>query len=107
VFDENKRFAPAFDESDRIRFEVDMIVESVGQAADMSYVSGNLKDALELTPRRQVKVSEEGQTSIAWLFAGGDIVHGPDAIHGIADGHAAARGIERYLRERAGSDNLV
>jgi len=34
------------------------------------------------------------------LFAGGDIVNGPDIIHGIADGHDAARGIDKYLMGR-------
>jgi len=97
VFDEEKRFSPRFDEDDRIKFEVDMVVESVGQASDMSYIDKELIEKIEMTPRRQVKVSDEGQTSLPWLFAGGDIVHGPDAITAIADGHAAARGIEAYL----------
>jgi len=42
-------------------------------------------------------VNEKGQTSIPWLFAGGDIVHGPDIIHGVADGHKAAMGIDEFL----------
>jgi glutamate synthase (NADPH/NADH) small chain len=29
---------------------------------------------------------------------GGDIIQGPDVIHGIANGHKAARGIDMYLR---------
>ena len=99
-FDEEHRFSPRFDESDRITFEVDMVGESVGQGSDTSYIAKEFADLLETTPRRQVKVSEEGQTSLPWLFAGGDIVHGPDAIHAIADGHAAARGIDRYLSDR-------
>ena len=97
VFDEDHRFSPRFDENDRIKFDVDMVIESVGQASDMSYVEPEFVEQLETTPRRQVKVTEEGQTSLPWLFAGGDIVHGPDAIHAIADGHAAARGIEAFL----------
>jgi len=98
VFDENRRFSPTFDESDRIRFEVDMVIESVGQAADTSYLEPEIAASLEMTQGRRIKVDEEGRTSIPWLFAGGDLVHGPDAIHAIADGHAAARGIDRFLR---------
>jgi glutamate synthase (NADPH/NADH) small chain len=28
---------------------------------------------------------------------GGDIIEGPDVIHGIANGHKAAKGIDQYL----------
>ncbi len=34
------------------------------------------------------------------VFAGGDIVHGPDAIHAIADGHRSAKAIDEYLTKR-------
>jgi len=32
------------------------------------------------------------------LFAGEDIVHGPDIINGVADGYRAAKGIDEYLK---------
>jgi len=97
VFNEEGRFAPEFDEEDSLHIEGDMVIEAIGQASDMGYIPEETMKDLTLTPRRQVEVGENGQTSIPWLFAGGDIVHGPDAIHGIADGHAAAKGIDEYL----------
>lgn len=100
VFDEQKRFSPTFDETDRLRFDVDMVIEAVGQASDLSYIDEAMAAGIERTPRRQFTVNEDCQTSLPWLFAGGDIAHGPDAIHAIADGHAAARGIDRYLSSR-------
>jgi glutamate synthase (NADPH) small chain len=100
IFDENGRFAPKFDESDRRFYEGQLVVEAIGQASDMSYIPESIRNDLEMTPRRQVAVSDENQTSVPWLFAGGDIVHGPDVINGIADGHRAAAGIERYLDQR-------
>lgn len=97
VFDNEGRFAPKFDENERIHVEADMVIESIGQAADLSYLPEERKDSLIFTKRRQVEIDEYGQTSIPWLFAGGDIVRGPDAINGIADGHRAAQGIDKYL----------
>jgi glutamate synthase (NADPH) small chain len=98
VFNEEGRFAPEFDEEDSLHIDGDMVIEAIGQASDMGYIPEETMKDLTLTPRRQVEVGENGQTSIPWLFAGGDIVHGPDAIHGIADGHAAAKGIDAYLK---------
>jgi len=98
VFDENGRFNPTFDEKDVIIIEGDMIVEAIGQAPDYSYLPEELKSKLEFT-RGRILVNEYGQTSIPWLFAGGDIVHGPDIINGVADGHRAAEGIDRYLNQ--------
>lgn len=97
ILDESGAFRPRFDENDRVFLEADLVVEAIGQAADLGYLPEEITGSLKLTERRQVEVSEEGQSSVPWLFAGGDIVHGPDAITGIADGCRAARGIEKYL----------
>lgn len=97
IFDESGAFRPRFDENDRVFLEAELVVEAVGQAADLGYLPEEITRELQMTERRQLQVSEEGQTSVPWLFAGGDIVRGPDAITGIADGRRAARGIEKYL----------
>jgi glutamate synthase (NADPH/NADH) small chain len=97
IFDETGAFKPRFDDNDRRFLEAGLVVEAIGQASDLGYLSEEVTRELKLTERRQVAVSEEGQTSVPWLFAGGDITRGPDAITGIADGHRAALGIEKYL----------
>lgn len=49
--------------------------------------------------RKKLQVKHNGQFAhYDWLFAGGDIIHGPDIISAIADGHEAARGIDDYLK---------
>ncbi len=48
---------------------------------------------------RRIKVSEFYQTSLGWLFVGGDIVKGPDVINAIASGHKAAVGIDTFLNK--------
>ncbi len=72
-----------------------MVVEAIGQGGDNSYIDDNYDIEYE-GPR--IKVDEEQQTSLPWLFAGGDIVQGPDVITGIKTGHDAAVGIDKYLR---------
>ena len=74
-----------------------MVVESIGQGMDMSYISDELKDKLEFGPRGRLNVNEYYQSSVDWLFVGGDMVQGPDVIHGIANGHKSAIGIDNFL----------
>ena len=96
IFDREGRFNPEFDLDDTQFYEGDMIVESIGQASDLSYIS---EETIEYTPRRQIAVEGDFQVkNHPWLFAGGDIVKGPDVITGIATGHLAAMGIDQYLR---------
>ncbi|OHD10199.1 MAG: hypothetical protein A2Y41_11890 [Spirochaetes bacterium GWB1_36_13] len=97
VFDENKRFHPVFDLCEEKIFYGDMIVEAIGQSADYSYL-GDFKDQLEFEQGR-IKSDEKGRTSLDWFFIGGDILHGPDIIHGIADGHRSAQAIDEYLNQ--------
>jgi glutamate synthase (NADPH/NADH) small chain len=99
-FDEEGRFNPKFDENNRFFYEGDMIVESIGQGMDISYIPDPLMEQLEKGARGRLKVNEDFSTSLPWLFAGGDIIQGPDVIHGIANGHTAAKGIDTYLKNR-------
>ncbi|MDP8231524.1 MAG: FAD-dependent oxidoreductase [Candidatus Zophobacter franzmannii] len=97
VFDETGSFSPKFDENQKKFFEADMIVESIGQGMDLSYISEELKVGLKFDPRGRIKVNEDFQSDLKWLFIGGDIIQGPDVIHGIANGHIAAKAIDKYL----------
>ena len=100
VFDEDHRFNPKFDEENKNFFEGDMIIESIGQAADMSYIPEELKEKLEFGPRGRLVINEYHQSTVDWLFVGGDMVVGPDVIHGISNGHKAAIGIDHFLTSK-------
>ena len=100
VFDEEHRFSPKFDENDKRFFEGDMIVESIGQGMDISYITEDIKESLEFGPRGRIVVDKYFQSGAKWLFVGGDIIQGPDVIHGIANGHKAAHGIDKYLHTK-------
>ncbi len=100
LFDDTGKFNPQCNLDNNQVFETDMVVESIGQGMDISYISGELKDEITMGPRGRVQVDKYYQSSIPWLFLGGDIIQGPDVIHGIANGHQAARGIDKYLSEK-------
>ena len=100
LFDATGNFNPQCNMENARFFEGDMVVESIGQGMDLSYIAEPLKDDIEMGPRGRIKVSSDFQTSVPWLFMGGDTIQGPDVIHGIANGHRAAMGIDKYLTEQ-------
>ena len=96
IFDENNRFNPKTDESDKEFYEGDMVIEAIGQRPDYGFLGETIEKKLDIVGGRVV-TDEAGGTDIPWLFAGGDIVHGPDVIHAIADGHRSAQAIDEFL----------
>ncbi|MEL0586583.1 MAG: FAD-dependent oxidoreductase [Candidatus Thiodiazotropha sp. (ex. Lucinoma kazani)] len=99
IFDEQGRFAPAYDESDELVHEGDMIIEAIGQMSDVSILGEQLTEELEWN-RGRIQVDDNGHTSVDWLWAAGDCVKGPDVVHAVADGHRVAASIERWLAGR-------
>jgi glutamate synthase (NADPH/NADH) small chain len=97
LFDATGNFNPQTNMEIKKFFEGDMIVESIGQGMDLSYLSEGIKENLEMGARGRIKVNSDFQTSLPWLFMGGDTIQGPDVIHGIANGHKAALGIDKFL----------
>ncbi len=99
VFDEEGKFNPEFDDKEKKDFECSMVVEAIGQAPDFTFISEDIKVKLKYEGRR-MKVNEYGQTSLPWLFIGGDILRGPDVINAIDTGHKAARGIDKFISSK-------
>ncbi len=98
VFDDQGRFSPKFDINKKQFFKADMVVESIGQRMDLGYLEGPFKQQITMDSRGRIQVDGGYRTSLPWLFAGGDIIEGPDVIHAIANGHKAAKAIDNYLR---------
>ncbi|BDU50723.1 FAD-dependent oxidoreductase [Haliovirga abyssi] len=98
IFDGQHRFNPQFDTSDVKMVEGTQVYVSIGQSPDYSYLDKELEEKLGITRGKITKIGKNRQVEgVDWLFAGGDIVQGPDVIHGIADGHEAAKAIDEYL----------
>jgi len=98
VYDENKRFAPKFDESVTTEIGGDTVLLSVGQSADLSFIDAQ-HDGIEMrSPQQIVNDPATCATSAPGVFIAGDIAYGPRLmIHAIASGKQAARSVYRYL----------
>ncbi len=96
VFDDQKRFNPAFDENDLTTIEADQIIVAIGQSVDEELVS-HIKIQSERGCFKTDPVT--GQTSVPGIFAGGDNASGPaSVIDAVAAGKRVAESIERYLK---------
>ena len=98
VFDENKRFNPAFYENSETQFECDTVILAIGQAPNLDFLRPD--DGVEISPRGLIQVSRDTlMTSAPGIFAGGDCAFGPRLIiDSVGDGKRAAVGIDEYLR---------
>jgi NADPH-dependent glutamate synthase beta subunit-like oxidoreductase len=98
VFDENKRFNPAFYEGTETQLECDTIIMAIGQAPRLDFLKP--EDKVDISPRGLISVNPATlMTSAAGIFAGGDCVFGPRLIiDSVGDGKRAAIGIDEYLR---------
>jgi glutamate synthase (NADPH) small chain len=99
VFDENGKFNPSFDKENTDFFPADMIIESIGQGMNLSYLDKDFKNKIDMDERGRIIVNDYFQSSLKQIFAGGDIIQGPDVITAIANGHKAAKGIDAFLQK--------
>lgn len=97
VFDENKRFAPQYDETDCITVKADNILVTVGQSIQW----GSLLKDTSVEFNRNMTVQADGftyQTGQTDIFTGGDCYTGPKfAIDAIAAGKQGAISIHRFV----------
>jgi glutamate synthase (NADPH/NADH) small chain len=76
---------------------VKSIYIAAGQVANYHLLPKEIQE--QVTPKGKLKINNKGQVeNHPWLFAGGDIVKGPDIINGVHTGHQAAMGIDDWLR---------
>ena len=55
-------------------------------------------NGLEVDERGLLEVDEDGMTSVAGVFAAGDVVNGPlTVVHAVAGAKQAVAGIKEYL----------
>jgi NADH-quinone oxidoreductase subunit F len=79
--------------------EADTVLPAVSQYADLPFIPA---ENIGLTPWGTFTVDNDSMmTTMEGVFAGGDVVRGPDTvIRAIADGKKAAMSIDRYLGGR-------
>jgi NADH-quinone oxidoreductase subunit F len=104
VFDDEGCFNPTCDLEDTRFVEADNILISIGQAADMSFLSADSQLERELWGALVVNTNTLA-TNVPGVFAGGDFTTGPTfVIRAIASGRRAAIAINKYL---TGDDSPV
>jgi len=99
VYNQNKRFAPQYDNSITTEIEGDTILLSVGQSPDLSFLDAQRDGIAMRSPHIVTNDAVSGATSAPDVFIAGDVAYGPRLmIHAIASGKQAARSVYRYLR---------
>jgi len=77
--------------------ETDCIITAISQESDLQFLGSN--HGLEVTKWGTVAVNDNLMTKKKGIFAGGDVTLGPSTvIECIAQGHEAAKSIDRYIR---------
>ncbi len=101
-FDDAGRRKPKAVDGSEVIIEADMVIPAVSQHSDLPFID---KDEARITNWGTLVIDPEtAMTTLRGVFAGGDVVRGPDvAIQAIADGKLAARSIDRFL---GGTGNL-
>jgi NADPH-dependent glutamate synthase beta subunit-like oxidoreductase/2,4-dienoyl-CoA reductase-like NADH-dependent reductase (Old Yellow Enzyme family) len=93
------KFNPVYDESETKKYDADMVITAIGQTTDLSFLPAASK--IKTTKRGTLDVNEDSlATSVAGIFAAGDIRRGPATmVEAIADARKAAIAIDCYLRK--------
>ncbi|CCO24731.1 FAD-dependent oxidoreductase [Maridesulfovibrio hydrothermalis] len=99
--DESGRRRPVPVEGSEIRYPVDTVISAIGQKPQLScfYADGEEQCQIDFTRWRTVNADPETlQTSVPYVFAGGDAFSGPDlVISAVGAGRRAARSIHYLL----------
>jgi NADPH-dependent glutamate synthase beta subunit-like oxidoreductase len=106
VFDDDGNFNPTYDEDITYKSDADHVILAIGQAAELGFVE-NKKNITVNQGRIEVHETDFS-TGEKGIFAGGDVVSGPDSIiNAIAHGRKAASSIDRYLGGDGNIDEVL
>ena len=101
VYDEQRRFAPVFDNADRKRVPCDTVLLSIGQSPALAFLDEGGRDVEMARPGWPRIDSRTLATSAPGVFVAGDLAHGTRlVIDAVASGKAAARSIYTHLTGR-------
>jgi NADPH-dependent glutamate synthase beta subunit-like oxidoreductase len=100
VYDEQRRFAPVYDDHVRQTIGCDTVLLAVGQAPQLSFIDDN--SGVEFLRPGWPKVHPETlATTAPGVFVAGDLAHGTRLlIDAVASGKAAARAIYEHVTGR-------
>ena len=96
--DESGRRRPLPIEGSEFKVDVDTLILAISQEPDVSLIAG--ENGLRVSAWSTLEVDPETlQTNVEGIFAGGDVVSGPNTVTGaMAHGKRAAQMIDKYVR---------
>ncbi len=101
VYDENRRFAPVFDDGDTKTLECNTVLLSVGQSPELTFLEDNGADIEMMRPGWPKINPSTLTTSARGVFVAGDLAHGTRLlIDAVASGKAAARSVYKHVTGR-------
>jgi len=101
VYDENRRFAPVYEDSERITVECDTVLLAVGQAPVTDFLKDGGEDIEMARPGWPRTDPQTLATTAPGVFVAGDLAHGTRLlIDAVASGKAAARSVYEFLTGR-------
>jgi NADPH-dependent glutamate synthase beta subunit-like oxidoreductase len=106
VFDDACNFNPIYDEDISHKFMANHIILAVGQYPDLGYLSS----ATNIQARNgRIEVDKDTfATGAAGVFAGGDVVSGPQSIiSAVAHGRKTAMAIDKHLGGNGNIDEVL
>jgi formate dehydrogenase (NADP+) beta subunit len=101
VYDENRRFAPQFDDRQHLQISCDSVLLAVGQSPDVAFLENGGDDIQQFRPGWPKTDPETLETTAPGVFVAGDLAHGTGLmITAIASGKQAARSVYRHVTGR-------
>lgn len=101
VYDDQRRFSPQFEETDRQVIECNTVLIAAGQAPDLSFLEDGGNDVEQFRPGWPKVDAATLMTSAKGVFVAGDLAHGTRLmIDAVASGKKAARSVYHYVTGR-------
>lgn len=98
VYDENRRFAPVFDDAQRRTVECDTVLLAVGQSTALGFLDEGGQDVEMMRPGWPQVDPGNLATTAPGVFVAGDLAHGTRLlIDAVASGKKAARSIYLHI----------
>lgn len=98
VYDENRRFAPVYDDSETRLVSCDTVLMAVGQSTDLGFLEEGGHDVEQARPGWPKVDPDSLSTTAPGVFVAGDLAHGTRLlIDAVASGKKAARSVYAQL----------
>lgn len=108
VYDDQRRFAPVFDDDDREVVPCDTVLIAAGQTPDLGFLSDGGTDVEEFRPGWPRVDTATLRTTAPGVFVAGDLAHGTRLlIDAVASGKKAARSIYEYVTGRVLEEEVL